>query len=63
VTPFFHVTTLHTLINFTLLGAAAVVMTTFKPKEALDLIIDEEINFMVIVTAMHWILKMQPRYP
>ena len=63
VTPFFHVTTLHTLINFTLLGAAAVVMTTFKPKEALDLIIDEEINFMVIVTAMYWILKMQPRYP
>ncbi|HOG06922.1 MAG TPA: class I adenylate-forming enzyme family protein [Syntrophales bacterium] len=63
VTPFFHVTTLHTLINFTLLGATAVVMSTFKPKEALDLVIDEEINFMVIVTAMYWILKLQPRYP
>jgi len=62
ITPFFHVTTLHTLVNFTLLGSSAVVMSTFKPKEALDLVIDEEINFMVIVTAMFWILRMQPRY-
>ncbi|MBN2282817.1 MAG: AMP-binding protein [Deltaproteobacteria bacterium] len=62
VTPFFHVTTLHTLINFTLMGTSSVVISTFKPKEALDLVIDEGINFMVIVTAMFWIFRLQPRY-
>ncbi|NPU82954.1 MAG: acyl--CoA ligase [Syntrophaceae bacterium] len=63
LTPFFHVTTLHSLVNFTLLGASSIVIPMFKAKEAVDLIIDEKINFMIIVTAMFWLMRMQPRYP
>jgi len=63
VTPFFHVTTLHTLLNLTLMGAGAVVTTSFNAQQVLDLLIDEEINFTVMVTAMYWILSLQPRYP
>jgi len=63
VTPFFHVTTLHTLINLNLMGASAVAVTTFSPGQVLDALIDEKINFTIIVAAMYWILSLQPRYP
>jgi len=63
VTPFFHVTTLHTLINLNLMGASAVAITTFSPEQVLNVLIDEEINFTIIVAAMYWILSLQPRYP
>ncbi len=63
VTPFFHVTTLHTLVNLNLMGAGAVVTTSFNAQQVLDLLIDEKINFTVMVTAMYWILSLQPRYP
>lgn len=62
VTPFFHVTTLHTLVNLNLLGAKSVVVTTFNAQQVLDVLIDEKINFSVMVTAMYWILGLQPRY-
>jgi long-chain acyl-CoA synthetase len=63
VTPFFHVTTLHTLINNALLGSASVVLSTFKADQAIDVMIDERIASLPIVTAMYWLFKLQPRYP
>ena len=63
ITPFFHVTTLHTLINNALLGSASVVLSTFKADQAIDVMIDERIASLPIVTAMYWLLKLQPRYP
>jgi len=63
VTPFFHVTTLHTLINNTLLGAPSVVLTTFKADQAIRVMIEERVASLPIVTAMYWLFKLQPRYP
>ena len=62
MTPFFHVTTLHTLVNLTLMGTRSVVMSTFDAKKAVDLLIDEKIQATAMVTAMYWLLRMQPRY-
>ncbi len=63
ITPFFHVTTLHTLINNALLGSSSVVLSTFKADQAIDVLIDERIASLPIVTAMYWLFKLQPRYP
>jgi long-chain acyl-CoA synthetase len=63
VTPFFHVTTLHTLINNALLGSSSVVLSTFRADQAIDVMIDERIASLPIVTAMYWLFKLQPRYP
>jgi len=63
ITPFFHVTTLHTLINNALLGSTSVVLSTFKAEQAIDVMIDERIASLPIVTAMYWLFKLQPRYP
>jgi long-chain acyl-CoA synthetase len=63
ITPFFHVTTLHTLINNALLGSTSVVLSTFKADQAIDVMIDERIASLPIVTAMYWLFKLQPRYP
>jgi acyl-CoA synthetase (AMP-forming)/AMP-acid ligase II len=63
VTPFFHVTTLHTLINNALLGSTSAVLSTFKGDQAIDVMIDERIASLPIVTAMYWLFKLQPRYP
>jgi len=63
ITPFFHVTTLHTLINNALLGSTSVVLSTFKADQAIDMMIDERIASLPIVTAMYWLFKLQPRYP
>jgi acyl-CoA synthetase (AMP-forming)/AMP-acid ligase II len=63
LTPFFHVTTLHTLINYTLAGSSSVVITTFDANKAINCLIDEEVNSSIMVTAMYWILSLHPRYP
>ena len=63
ITPFFHVTTLHTLINNALLGSTSVVLSTFKADQAIDVMIDERVASLPIVTAMYWLFKLQPRYP
>ncbi len=63
ITPFFHVTTLHTLVNNALLGSSSVVLSTFKAEQAIDVLIDERIASLPIVTAMYWLFKLQPRYP
>jgi len=63
ITPFFHVTTLHTLINNALLGSYSTVLSTFKADQAIDVMIDERIASLPIVTAMYWLFKLQPRYP
>lgn len=61
--PMFHVTALHTLINMCLMGCTAVVMSVFKAKEAVDCLIDEKIDFSIMVTAMFLLMSQQPRYP
>ncbi len=63
VTPFFHVTTLHTLVNNALMGSTSVVLSTFKADQAIDVMIDERVASLPIVTAMYWLFKLQPRYP
>jgi acyl-CoA synthetase (AMP-forming)/AMP-acid ligase II len=60
--PLFHVTALHTLFNLCLLGAGAVVLPIFQANEVIDSMIEEEVNFFVGVTAMFWLLRMQPNY-
>ena len=60
--PLFHVTALHTLFNLCLLGASAVVLPLFQADQVIDSMIDEEVNFFVGVTAMFWLLRMQPNY-
>jgi len=60
--PLFHVTALHTLFNLCLLGASAVVMPVFQADQVIEAMIQEEVNFFVGVTAMFWLLRMQPNY-
>lgn len=60
--PLFHVTALHTLFNICLLGAGAVVMPVFQADEVIEAMIEEEVNYFVGVTAMFWLLRMQPNY-
>jgi acyl-CoA synthetase (AMP-forming)/AMP-acid ligase II len=60
--PLFHVTALHTLFNICLLGAGAVVMPIFQADEVIEAMIEEEVNYFVGVTAMFWLLRMQPNY-
>lgn len=60
--PLFHVTALHTLFNLALLGATAVVLPVFKAEEVIDSMIKEKVNFFVGVTAMFWLMRMQPNY-
>ncbi len=61
--PLFHVTALHTLFNLCLLGAGAVVLPLFQADQVIESMIEEEVNFFVGVTAMFWLLRMQPNYP
>jgi len=61
--PLFHVTALHTLFNLCLLGAGAVVLPIFQADQVIESMIEEEVNFFVGVTAMFWLLRMQPNYP
>jgi long-chain acyl-CoA synthetase len=61
--PLFHVTALHTLFNICLLGAGAVVMPIFQADQVIEAMIEEEVNYFVGVTAMFWLLRMQPNYP
>jgi long-chain acyl-CoA synthetase len=61
--PLFHVTALHTLFNLCLLGACAVVLPIFQADQVIESMIEEEVNFFVGVTAMFWLLRMQPNYP
>jgi long-chain acyl-CoA synthetase len=61
--PLFHVTALHTLFNLCLMGACAVVLPIFQADQVIDSMIEEEVNFFVGVTAMFWLLRMQPNYP
>jgi acyl-CoA synthetase (AMP-forming)/AMP-acid ligase II len=60
--PLFHVTALHTLFNLCLLGACAVVLPVFQADQVIESMIEEEVNFFVGVTAMFWLLRMQPNY-
>ena len=60
--PLFHVTALHTLFNMCLLGAGAVVLPIFQADQVIDSMIEEEVNYFVGVTAMFWLLRMQPNY-
>ncbi len=60
--PLFHVTALHTLFNLCLLGAGAVVLPVFQADQVIESMIEEEVNFFVGVTAMFWLLRMQPNY-
>ncbi len=60
--PLFHVTALHTLFNLCLLGACAVVLPVFQADKVIESMIEEEVNFFVGVTAMFWLLRMQPNY-
>ncbi len=60
--PLFHVTALHTLFNLCLLGAGAVVLPIFQADRVIESMIEEEVNFFVGVTAMFWLLRMQPNY-
>ncbi|MDI6875018.1 class I adenylate-forming enzyme family protein [Candidatus Solincola sp.] len=60
--PLFHVTALHTLFNLCLLGASAVVLPVFQADQVIESMIEEEVNFFVGVTAMFWLLRMQPNY-
>ncbi|RJP35738.1 MAG: long-chain fatty acid--CoA ligase [Actinobacteria bacterium] len=60
--PLFHVTALHTLFNLCLLGAGAVVLPLFQADQVIESMIEEEVNFFVGVTAMFWLLRMQPNY-
>jgi acyl-CoA synthetase (AMP-forming)/AMP-acid ligase II len=61
--PLFHVTALHTLFNLCLLGACAVVLPVFQADQVIESMIEEEVNYFVGVTAMFWLLRMQPNYP
>ena len=61
--PMFHVTGLHTLFNLAMLGATAVVMPFFAANEVIDAMIAEKCNYFIGVTAMFWLLRMQPNYP
>ena len=60
--PLFHVTALHTLFNLCLLGASAVVLPIFQADQVIESMIEEEVNYFVGVTAMFWLLRMQPNY-
>lgn len=60
--PLFHVTALHTLFNLCLLGASAVVLPVFQADQVIESMIEEKVNFFVGVTAMFWLLRMQPNY-
>jgi len=60
--PLFHVTALHTLFNLCLLGAGAVVLPIFQADQVIESMVEEEVNFFVGVTAMFWLLRMQPNY-
>jgi long-chain acyl-CoA synthetase len=60
--PLFHVTALHTLFNLCLLGASAVVLPLFQAEKVIESMVEEEVNFFVGVTAMFWLLRMQPNY-
>ena len=60
--PLFRVTALHTLFNLCLLGAGAVVLPVFQADQVIDWMIEEKVNFFVGVTAMFWLLRMQPNY-
>ncbi len=60
--PLFHVTALHTLFNLCLLGASAVVLPVFQADQVIEYMIQEKVNFFVGVTAMFWLLRMQPNY-
>jgi acyl-CoA synthetase (AMP-forming)/AMP-acid ligase II len=60
--PLFHVTALHTLFNLCLLGAGAVVLPIFQADQVIESMIEEEVNYFVGVTAMFWLLRMQPNY-
>ncbi len=60
--PLFHVTALHTLFNLCLLGAGAVVLPVFQADQVIESMVEEEVNFFVGVTAMFWLLRMQPNY-
>jgi len=60
--PLFHVTALHTLFNLCMLGACAVVLPVFQADQVIEVMIEEEVNFFVGVTAMFWLLRMQPNY-
>ncbi|MBN2025241.1 MAG: acyl--CoA ligase [Actinobacteria bacterium] len=60
--PLFHVTALHTLFNLCLVGAGAVVLPIFQADQVIESMIEEEVNFFVGVTAMFWLLRMQPNY-
>jgi long-chain acyl-CoA synthetase len=44
------------------MGAAAVVLPIFQADQVIDSMIEEEVNFFVGVTAMFWLLRMQPNY-
>ena len=60
--PLYHVTALHTLFNLCLLGAGAVVYPVFQADEVIESMVAEEVNYFVGVTAMFWLLRMQPNY-
>ena len=60
--PLFHVTALHTLFNLCLLGGSAVVLPVFQADQVIESMIEEEVNYFVGVTAMFWLLRMQPNY-
>ena len=60
--PLFHVTALHTLFNLCLLGAGAVVLPVFQADQVIESMVEEQVNFFVGVTAMFWLLRMQPNY-
>ncbi len=60
--PLYHVTALHTLLNLCLLGAGAVVYPVFQADEVIESMVAEEVNYFVGVTAMFWLLRMQPNY-